>query len=248
MKIAVMNASVAQPLIEHVDEVCAELGWNVVRASDADCSRMLLNNEVSLALVSPLGYGRGVGRVDYRLVPGPCVVLTDYTETAGVVFSEGVEEITAIAATEPKSFMAVMGFIILREKFDSTATTIDQANAESMCVITDQLTERWTLDISEEWYDLAETPLPAALWVCRTEAELDKVADAVKRMQAANLVEHDVVEHSDHADETFPRNGRISYEWNDEVQESLDAVLNVLFFHQQLAELPAIKILGRDEL
>jgi len=248
MKIAVMDSPVVSPLLAHVDAVCAELGWTVIRDTEEGCGRRLFNNEVELALVSPLGYAKGVGRVDYRIVPGPCVALSDYTETAGIVFKENVDEIASIAADNPGSYLAFMGFVILREKFEATADTIEQADAGSTCVITESDAPSWTLDISEEWFDMAEALLPIAVWVCRTEADLDKVASAVQRMAQANLADADVVEHSESADETFPRQGKIVYRWSDEVEEALEAVMNVLYFHQRTSELPAVKVLGREEL
>ena len=44
----------------------------------------------------------------------------------------------------------------------------------------------------------------------------------------------------------FPREGRITYRWDDDSEEALAAALDLLFFHQVLREIPAVKLLGRD--
>jgi hypothetical protein len=87
MKIAIPRLELAQPLLTHAADVAARHGFTLVEASLEECGTMLLNNHVDVALMSPHGYGLGVGRVDYRLIPGPCLALEDYTHASGVWIS-----------------------------------------------------------------------------------------------------------------------------------------------------------------
>ncbi|MFM8771911.1 MAG: hypothetical protein ACKOE4_07840, partial [Candidatus Kapaibacterium sp.] len=89
MRIAVPNLELASPLLANLASVCAEVGIEVRTATLEECGELLFANMVDAALVSPLGYGMGVGRVDYRIVGGPCVALQDYTNVYGASFSEG---------------------------------------------------------------------------------------------------------------------------------------------------------------
>jgi hypothetical protein len=243
MKVAVMTDTVAAPLVAEAERVCKEHGWELRVGTERECGRMLLNNEVSLALVSPLGYGRGVGKADFRIVPGRCVALKDYADAAGISFRSNLDEIRDVSSDDPASFFSAMALVILREKFDSTAESVTAITDDSTTIVSagDDQHAR-TLDISEE------TVMPFALWVCRTESEIDKVLEATTQMAAFNDDQREVIEESDAADETFPRSGTVLYRWNDEVEAGLQSVLNVLFFHQFFPDLPAIKVLGRDEL
>ena len=44
----------------------------------------------------------------------------------------------------------------------------------------------------------------------------------------------------------MPREGKILYRWNDDVQEGMEAALHMLFYHQLLSEIPAIKLFGTN--
>ena len=145
---------------------------------------MLVNHMVDMALVSPLGYGSGVGKVDLRLIPGPCMVLKDYTNIAGIRFRDNLEEINTVGSHQPATFLPVIGSLLMREKFEAPPSPVQKITkgAPADCMIDLNTPEDGpaAMDVSEEWFDLAEMPLPIAVWACRVEAELDKVEDAVK--------------------------------------------------------------------
>ena len=88
MKIAIPEAPYLAPLIEHAAKVCEDMNWELLIVPEDRTGPMLVNHMADLALVSPLGYGGGVGKVDLRIVPGPCMVLHDYTNIAGIRFRE----------------------------------------------------------------------------------------------------------------------------------------------------------------
>lgn len=245
MKIAIPDAALYAPLSAHAEAVCAERGWSLVRAPIEQCGRLLLSHAVDAALVSPLGYGRGVGSVDYRIVPGPAIMLHDFTNVAGITFAAGATAIRSVASQTPEEFLVTMGMLILAEKLDAELSMNPSAqNAD--CTI-DLAVPGVTamMDVSEEWADLTDAPLPVALWACRIEADLDAMAVAVGAMADA-MQERPVSEMLSTSDDHVPREGRITYRWNDDSEEALAAVLDLLFFHQILREIPAVKLLGRD--
>ncbi|MBU3740984.1 MAG: hypothetical protein FGM24_01740 [Candidatus Kapabacteria bacterium] len=246
MKIAIPDAALYAPLVANAQAECDRRGWQLVRAPIETCGTLLLTHSVDAALVSPLGYGRGVGRVDYRLVPGPALMLYEYTNAAGITFAPHVSTLQTAASSTPEEFLVQIGALILGEKLDATLTLNTSPSVDADCLInlatpgTD-----FALDISEEWFDLTDAPLPAALWACRIEADLEVMAQAVDAMADATAerpVREMVPPNGDH----FPREGRITYRWNDDSEEALAAALDMLFFRQVLREIPAVKLLGRD--
>lgn len=245
MKIAVPDAALYAPLIAHAEAVCAERGWSLVRAPIEQCGRLLLSHAVDAALVSPVGYGRGVGSVDYRIVPGPAIMLYNFTNVAGITFTEGAPAIRSVTSQTPEDFLVTMGMLILSEKLDAELS-LNPTGASADCTI-DLTTSGVTamMDVSEEWADLTDAPLPIALWACRIEADLDAMTAAVEAM-ADGTQERPVGEMLAPSGDHVPREGRVTYRWNDDSEEALAAALDLLYFHQVLREIPAVKLLGRD--
>lgn len=246
MRIAVPNLELASPLLVNLESVCAEAGIEVRTGTLEQCGELLFANMVDAALVSPLGYGMGVGRVDYRIAGGPCVALQDYTNIYGASFSQGSLDLASYTSSEPHAYMTLMMRVAMSEKFDVDLALADDPSAAD-CVIGPMVPGmQQALDLGEEWFDIAESPLPFALWVVRVDAECENFEDIVNRACQSGLTERPVSEvvslHADHS----PREGAILYRWSESIEEGLVATLNTLYFHQHLAEIPAIKLLGRD--
>lgn len=246
MNIAIPTLALAEPILTNVREVCARLGWEIRTGSLDECGKMLLANSVDMALTSPLGYGRGVGKVDYRLIPGPCVALEDYTNAYGIWFPDGGKGLATYSSSEPGSFPALAGRMVMAEKFD---VVLSEAPLKSIgdCVI-DAVgnTQPPAMDLGEEWFDLVESPLPIAVWVVRVDAEALDVDRTVMEFADQRLLERHVSEVVPSTSDRMPREGKVLYRWSSEVEEGLDASLHTMFYHQMLPEIPAIKLYGKD--
>lgn len=246
MRIAVPNLELARPLLANLDSVCAEAGIEVRTATLEQCGELLFANMVDAALVSPLGYGMGVGRVDYRIVGGPCLALRDYTNIYGASFSEGSLDLASYTSSEPLAYMTLMMRLAMSEKFDVDLALADDPSKADCSIGPTVAGMQQALDLGEEWFDIAESPLPLALWVIRVDAEIENFENIVNRAHTAGLTERPVSEvvplHADHS----PREGAILYRWSESIEEGLLATLNTLYFHQHLRDIPAIKLLGRD--
>lgn len=246
MTIATPKLELARPLLENIEAVCARQGITIRTCSLEECGELLNNNLVQAALVSPQGYGMGVGKVDFRIVPGPCLALQDFTNTYGASFAEGRAELSTFYAPEPTSFMSRMMRMIMSEKFDVAMQSVAVAD-DADCRMGPPISgTSHTLDLGEEWFDIAEAPLPLALWVVRVDSEIEAFDQLVRDAAGGPIAEKPVSElpstHSDHT----PREGTILYQWSDAVEEGLVATLNALYFHQSLPEIPAVKVYGRD--
>ncbi len=246
MTIAIPTLELALPLTLNIESVCAEQGITVRHASLEQCGELLLANMVDAALVSPLGYGKGVGRVDYRIAAGPCLALQDYTNVYGASFSQGSSELSTFSSDEADSYMSLMMRLAMSEKFDVELSPVNGGSTPDCVMGPSQPGHAHALDLGEEWFDMAEAPLPLALWVVRVDSEIAHFDELVNRACQTGLVERPVSEvtplHSDHT----PREGDVLYRWSESIEEGLLATLNTLYFHQLLPEIPAIKLYGRD--
>lgn len=246
MTIAIPNSELFSPLTGNIDAACLSRGITVRRCTLEECGELLLANMVDAALVSPMGYGAGVGRVDYRIVPGPCLAIRDYTQVYGADFNPESNDLSTFHDENATSYLSTMMQLAMSEKFDIELRHVDASGPTDCRIGPPPSSASQALDLGEEWFDLAEAPLPVALWVIRVDSELEGfdalVAEAADSEMSERPVSEFVPLHADHS----PREGAILYRWSDTVEEGLIAALNALYFHQHLREIPAVKLYGRD--
>ncbi len=257
MRIAIPDHPLVAPLVQNAVGVCERLGWTLLRVSADQAEDMLATNRADVALVSPLAYGKASGIVEYNIVPNTCVALSEYTATMGIIFPHDVASIRKIGAENPNNFLVVIGALMLRERYEASAEPVLRIPSESTaresavtvdCIIGEpqSSSRNALLDVSEEFYDFVESPLPVFLWVCRLDGETDKLSEAIQSMANRDLPEVVVTEQIPLYGDSFPREGKILYRWSDDVEEGLTAVLNLLYFHQTLNNLPEIKLLPSE--
>ena len=47
-----------------------KLGLKITRTTEQQCFNMLINNQVEVSLLTPYGYGQGMTKADFRIIPG----------------------------------------------------------------------------------------------------------------------------------------------------------------------------------
>lgn len=244
--VAIPTLEIASPLLENISMACAERGWNVRRASLDECGDLLKSNMVAIALTSPYGYGKGVASVDYRIVPGPCLALEDYTNFYGISFPANHAGLDNAYSPEPKEFPTIISRLIMAEKFDVALELVSTPDAAD-CIIGPVVKgEPPAMDLGEEWYDIVESPLPIAVWVARVDTDAASIDAFVAECANASLLHAEISELVPMTADHMPREGRILYRWSSDVEEGLNAALHTMFYHQLLPEIPAIKLYGRD--
>lgn len=245
MTILVPSTMLAQPLISGLADFCEQGGHRLIVASEMECARLMLANSADLALLTPLGYGLGVLRADYRIVPTSTVFLHDFTNVAGISFADSGGTLATCTSSAPDDFLPTLAVVIMSEKFDLDVKVAKGTGGN--CHVDYSSPDRTNvMDVSEEYADMLESPLPAYLWVCRSEADQRTVEDLVKSFPGVPTQDVLIVEQVPASSDHFPRDGRISFTWSGESEEALATMLELLFYHQLLPEIPAVKLLGRD--
>jgi len=216
MRVAIPTHPFYTPLITHADAVARQFGLQLRRGSELECAVWLKNNAVSLALLSPLGYGLGVQRVDYRIIAGPVLELDNCTHTASIYLNPSLRAAAELRFASPavEDFLIRLGTFMFQEKYDQT-THLFRAEG--------------TIDKLLQQYDGVVADMRA------------NVATIVKAMQDASLPEERII----HC-QGISRTGSIRYHWGEYTEEALALVLEFLFYYQQLPRIPAVKIWGRD--
>lgn len=255
IKIAFPKNQIYEGLFAHSDDYCRANNIQYYKLTEAECADYLLRNLVDCAFLSPLGYGKGVMIADFRIVPGPMLFAINYTELASIFFREGAEKINIITSNSADDFIIIIARLILKEKFGIDAD-FKQINAEkedllrqgdSAIVWGKSQSNEISLDVSEEWFDLFEEPLPLGFWVVRAETFPPNIQQIVNGLAIPDLPsEVEITETLASGETRLPRKGQLIWRWREDLQDAISSVLIFLYYHQFLPEIPAVKILGFD--
>ncbi|TAL69498.1 MAG: hypothetical protein EPN82_06595 [Bacteroidetes bacterium] len=253
LKLAVPNNPVYDELLLNKDKFIQSGEINLYRLSECECSALLLGNKVDAALFTPMDYAKGILVADYRVIPDPALISESYTEAGTIILSKELKNVKIFTSDFPDDFMITIGKLILGERYnlfpeiEKKHQTIDEMTKTSDIVITwnGEKEGRITLDISEEWFDLNETALPLAFWVCKAEQHFENLPEIIASL-ASDKTEIKIIEQLPAGKDFAPRDGRLLFRWNDNFEHALEFTLHFLYYHQLLNEIPAVKILGRD--
>lgn len=260
--IAVPDNPIFDVFVKNFREEVGEYSFRLIRATDDICAEMLLNNHAEIAFVTPLGYGMAVTKVDYRIIPAYCLIADGFTGIGSVYFNPSLKSITLIGTTNKKSYMTLAGELVLSEKFDlepqveeKRSGTIDDMLTVSDAVITwtDEDYRMASLDISEEWKDSFGFPMCLGFWVCRPDELPDDIQEILISFsggiseQFVTDAEH-IHEQDTNADLELQgaRVGSIRSIWNDDSEALISQTIELLYYHQKVSAISAIKLWERD--
>lgn len=254
IKLAIPKNEIYRPLFENCEQFCSANNIKYYKLSEGECSDYLLRNLVDAAFLTPLGYGKGVKVADFRIIPGPVLFTEDYTGLATIYFKKGLSDVSSILSNSPDDFMMVIARLLLNEKFGiNLELEKTQSNRSEILLEHDSAilwgsdkTDEVTLDISEEWFDLFEEPLPLGFWVCRAESYPPHIKEIVEKIASDSLPEKQEIEEVQENARHYHRKGLLYWRWTPMLETSVETVLLFLYLHQLLSEIPAVKILDRD--
>lgn len=244
-----------EPLIANAQEVCQRRGITLLPcATEREVAELLLNRNAHCALLTPIGYGAGVAKVDYRIVPATALMLQGLTYQASAYINSTAKQLQRAVSAHTDDYLMLIGAMVLSEKFDQEIT-LEHGEGTLMQLLDghDMVLARGfdqaqpiALDISDEWFDNTEEPLPVAIWVCRPQDVPDDLADILNEMSADNLPSHEHIhEHTLHGTNA-EREGMIWWRWTEDMEPALNRVFETLFYMQGVREVPAVKLWGRD--
>jgi predicted solute-binding protein len=255
IRLAIPKNEIYNPLFEGCENYCKTNNIKYYKLSETECADFLLRNLVDAAFLSPLGYGKGVKVADFRIIPGPILVAEDYTGLATIYFKKGLEKVSSIQSNSPDDFIILIAQLLLKEKFGIDLKVEPSKGSKSEILSSYDSAVLWgsekgddvALDVSEEWFDLVEEPLPLGFWVCRAESYPPNIKEIVTKIASLSLPEKVEVEEQAEVEKNYyRRKGQIYWKWSPELESSIETVLLFLYLHQILNEIPAVKILDRD--
>jgi len=261
--IAIPDNKFYMPIVQNCDAVALQNNFTIIRTSEKHCAELLLNNRADIALLSPLEYGLAVEQVDYRIIPATAVSGEGFTNIASIYFSPFLQTINTVAVPNPDDFITIAGRLVLTEKFD-IHTNLKQSsgsldvllnNADAAILWNNNTLPPSSLDITEEWLDAFDNPLPIAFWVCRPDELPDNITQIIHSFASSPFSAVQIIhDHDCDSPETHDnsygefREGTIYWQWSDQTEEWLDQTLDALFYHSYIPAIPAVKIFGQDAI
>jgi hypothetical protein len=253
--IAIPSHPLFAPFCANAERVCQERGIRLLQGNEQQCGEWLARHTAELAFVTPLVYARLALKTDLRIVPAPVLLLEGLTYAASIYLKPASEGIITCVSSNASDFLLQMGAAVLSEKFDlplmltpSGTSNLNEALADADAVIEYgfDATHDVVLDVSDEWTDYLEAPLPLGVWVCRPEEVPEDIADIIHAFADTSRLEEQEVFELDHRGANAGRSGKIIADWNDEIEEVLQQTIEFLFYRQYVPAIAATKVWLRD--
>lgn len=214
---------------------------------EALSSEMLSLGRVELALLTPLQYSRLINN-DLRIIPTYYISLYGYSNVAGIFFKKDLRTIAKAAYSKKDEFLGAMMSILLSEKHDLFPDLKELSNNSDFDAFIDWIKKDeklFALDISEEWADISDIPLPFYFWCVRNDDALTPLKEAIPKLLKESALQEGFEIIDDEEDEY--RSGRINYIWNDNSKTEIEEIIKLLFFRQFIEQIAEVKILGQYE-
>lgn len=238
-------------------------GWEVLAHDHPE--DLLANGEVDIVMTSPLDYaGLLGGVVDYALVPGLAIVTEGFAGLMKLAFNPGLADIGTLAIKRTGSYESTIAGIVLAEKHDITPKRVvapvdsslddmlrlaDAALVAGDDAVFDLSGRRSLLDLTDEWGDITETPLPYRVAWGRIGGVPQEALDDLRaaRDEAVLLLpDHAARSRNPDAAHDFYQHylrGEVRYELTDSDLAALDTCYRFLFYHGAIQDIPALKYL-----
>lgn len=251
INIAIPNYKFLEPIVFNIKQFEESSNIKVFEVAESDCYDLLATNKVDVALFTPLDYGKILKNADLRIIPTVCYAMEGFTGIFSLYFKAGLDNIEKCPAPANDDYLTAIFKILLAEKYEIHSEILKSNKTPEELLDEYKITFHYdnddkiapSMDLSEEWFDSNESILPVCFWVVRNEEAPDNIVEFVSLIKKYPTQEYIPVSKFDHSINE-DRTGNIILKWSDEIEKSLENVLDMLYFYQYIPEIPEIKLLG----
>ncbi len=255
IKIGIPNREIYNPLIERFEQIKGEYDLHLFRDTEDRIAELFSKKKIDVAILNPIGYANGLGIADYRIIQQNCIAYENYTGELSIYFNRSANQFKSLATVKESDYLTVVARMILAERYDSfpeikeikddLPTMLEQC--DTAVVWQGSTGNDFVLDISENWFDTYEFPLPIGFWVCRAEDYPANINEIIAKLVNPELPdEFPVLEHFHVADSEYEREGNIHYRWSEDIEAALNETMQLLFVLNVLEAIPEIKLLPKE--
>lgn len=254
IRLAVPENSFVDNIIVTKEEEQSKWGVEIIRTTEDKCQKMLAARQVDAALITTLAYGKLSDNHSLRIIPSHCVAAEDFTAATTIYFKGGANGIESIGSPSPHSCQSILTKIVLGELY-GIETNIEKSKNTKEDIFDDhevavlhfeEAPNGETLDLSEEWLQLYEEPLPLFFWTCWADNQTTALLEATKIVAPESMPVFKEVT-LEEEDEGANRKGRIHFLWHEKIEKAIDHTLEILFYHQYFREIHSGVIFDPNE-
>jgi len=238
IKIAVPKGKFINNLIENLEQTKEHYSIELIYSKETDLPNLILNNEVDIALMNPLNYGKILELNPFKIIPSTCIAAEGYSKLATIIFEDNLAKIKSIAVPEKDSFLAIATKIIYDEKYDFNINLIEQDSSASKSLTTydaelsyeKDIEKTGTMDLTEEWTDYYESALPIAFWVASEKSNIEQMMQITRHLIKEDISDPEIISEQYQGKEiSFERRGIIHWNFHYELEKSIDDTLELLY-------------------
>jgi len=248
-KIFILDTLIIEPIVANLVSSCKEFNFELYRIDESEMFNVLKANRYDLALINPLLYGKSMGFADLRILPETCIAHVGFTGMLSLRFAFNSPDLSVVNVQSPNSFVAAAAKILLSERYDLEPDFVksDVSSSDAANLIIGGQSPENSLDLSEDWYDTFEIPLPLAFWCGKNEEILPEYIQLVNDSKNENLSkEFAVHENIDENTGNYVRSGSIITHWSDEIKSAVEQTLQMLYLRGYFNDIPAVKLPNDD--
>jgi hypothetical protein len=252
IRIGIPNNAIFSKLYINSDLIKEKYNLEIIILPEQEILKLFKARRLDIALLTPLGYGSGVKIADYRIIDGPCLASIGFTGYASILMKSGIKNIQKLNSNSADDFMMIIGRILLAERYDINLKLESQKLENSLLFADSDVSIIWgneteapiKFDISEDWYDTYSFPLPLAVWCTYGDDPIDNCKSIIHDLADASLKEFEDIKLIDSYGEE--KSCELIWKWNDDFKNAIDEMVQLLFFHQYISEVPKIKLINSD--
>ncbi|MBS3999043.1 MAG: hypothetical protein KGZ71_01030 [Desulfobulbaceae bacterium] len=253
-KIYISNNDICDIITANAKSASEHFDFELKLVDEKNMLKAITSNHADLALVSPLVYGMCMNKADLRIIPEKCLAFVGFNGKSSILFRQGEKNLSKVGALHINDYLSVIAKILFSERYDIEPQFVEYSGSSteipqelSAILRIGDFPDKSSLDLSEDWFDSFEFPLPIAFWVGRNEEIIPEFIDFIKSSAADELpTEYPVHEHIDENTGQYVRSGSVITKWNDEVRSALDQTLQMLYLRTYFTDIPAVKLVGDE--
>ncbi len=230
--------------------------YDLERIDETAISNLLNNSKVDLALVDPITYANISSENEYAIVPTKCLLAAGYTGIATIYFAKYLRDIQTLAYSPENNFLAILASIILKEKYSFETENIELINISINdlknydAIIHTQKFDGYnnTLDLTEEWFDAFEYPLPFAFWIAPIDSDYDSITQITNLMFDSSPKDKIISQYNQSETFYYHREGIIANEFSEEAIKSIEDTIQLFYQIGLIDNMKDLRILGNKEI
>lgn len=252
MKIGISKSILYDKLIDNATTFAQSNDIILIEENEDRIEKLLKQNSLDLALVSPLTYFNISKQGDYRIINNRCMTLENYSGKISLNFKPNLLTIDSISMNSRSDYLEKITTIILNEKYGispiikyDTNTSNNNFNDFDAIVSLNNENEI-AIDLTEEWFELFECQMPIAFWIAKIDEIPQNYLEIIESFAENNLPKTSHI-HCHYNSDEEERHGNIHWFWNESMRESLNKTADMFYYLGYIEIIPEIKLIN-DEI